>query len=240
MRKLLTLLLVLCLAGCATPQNPATTGTTQTTTTGPASGSSTTAQATTKPAAPVYVYENARENYLLPLEEYSWERQYPAEFVMLHFSSAVVNHRNDPYNMDYIRDTFVQYKVSTHYIIDREGNVECYIPENRAAWHAGKGTFLGDEKYTNKMNYYAIGIELAGMGSAEDMSIYLTEKEYNALDDSYKCFTDDQYDALKLMVADICRRNSIPMDRQHVIGHEDYSPTKNDPGQLFDWDRLLG
>ncbi len=222
------LVLVLCLCGCAGAPAATTVSTTTVPSTVPA-----------PPPEPVYVYENATENFLLPFEDYSWEREYSVEFVMLHFSSAVVEHPDDPYNMGYIRETFVQYKISTHYIIDREGNVECYIPENRAAWHAGKGTWLDDEKYTNKMNYYAIGIELAGMGSAEDMSIYMTKDEYDALPDSYKCFTDAQYDALKLLVADICQRNSLPMDRQHVIGHSDFSPHKVDPGQLFDWDRLL-
>ena len=33
--------------------------------------------------------------------------------------------------------------------------------------------------------------------------------------------------------------NNIPLDRQHVIGHEEYNPKKNDPGELFDWSRIL-
>lgn len=233
-----SLLFITMLFGCAsTNQSPSTTIPSSTTI--PTTPVPTTVPPTTLPPAPVYVYEKATENFLLPLDEYSWARQYPVEYVMLHFSSAVVNHPDDPYNMDYIRDTFVQYNVSTHYIIDREGNVECYIPEDRAAWHAGRGTWLDDEKYTNKMNYYAIGIELAGMGSAEDMSIYMSKAAYNALPDSYKCFTDQQYDALKLLVADLCGRYDLPMDREHIIGHSDFNPAKVDPGQLFDWDRLL-
>lgn len=227
LKVLWALVLVFFLCGCGAAPVTTLPATIPTTTTPP------------PPPAPVYVYKNAAENFLLPLDAYSWEREFPVEYVMLHFSSAVVNHPEDPYNMAYIRETFVQYKVSTHYIIDREGNVECYIPENRAAWHAGKGKWLDDEKYTNKMNYYAIGIELAGMGSAEDMSIYMSKDAYAALPDSYKCFTDAQYAALKLLVADICQRNNLPMDRQHVIGHSDFNPAKVDPGQLFQWDRLL-
>ena len=38
---------------------------------------------------------------------------------------------------------------------------------------------------------------------------------------------------------DICSRYGIPMDRQHVIGHEEYSSHKTDPGQLFDWSKLI-
>jgi len=77
------------------------------------------------------------------------------------------------------------------------------------------------------------------MGSMSDMAPYLTKSEYKALDQSLMGFTDAQYDALKLLVADICRRNNIPLDRQHVIGHEEYNPRKNDPGELFDWSRIL-
>ena len=111
--------------------------------------------------------------------------------------------------------------------------------EDRVAWHAGKGEWANDEKYTNKMNHYAIGIEIAAIGSQKDMGIYLTEEEYAALDDRFKGFSDAQYDALKLLVEDICARYDIPADRDHVIGHQDYSPSKNDPGELFDWSRIL-
>jgi dimethylamine--corrinoid protein Co-methyltransferase len=34
-------------------------------------------------------------------------------------------------------------------------------------------------------------------------------------------------------------RNGIPMDREHVIGHQEYSPKKSDPGELFDWSKLI-
>lgn len=193
----------------------------------------------TTPPEPVFVYEKAVEDFLLPLDEYSWERKYTPEFVMIHFTSAVTNHRNDPYNIDLIRGIFVEYNVSVHYIIERDGTVHCYVPEDRVAWHAGKGSWNDDPAYTDSMNQYAIGIELVGMGSQSDMSVYLTKEEYEALDISLPGFTDDQYESLKDLVSDICRRYNIAMDRQHIIGHEEYSPTKTDPGELFDWSRLI-
>lgn len=191
---------------------------------------------------PVVVYPWAVADYLGAQGDYrqvSWEAEFPLEYVMIHFSSAVVDHRDDPYNMEYVRQTFVDAGVSVHYIVDRDGTVYCYVPEDRRAWHAGYGTWLGDEKYTNKMNKYAIGIEVVGIGSAEDMAPFLTKKEYRALDKSLLGFTDAQYEALKLLVADVCRRNDIPLDREHVIGHEEFSPQKTDPGELFDWSRIL-
>ena len=84
---------------------------------------------------PVVVYPGAQEYYLGEITDYSWEQEFPPEFVMLHFCSAVVNHPKDPYNHEYVRQTFIDAGVSIHYLIDREGKVFCYIPENRSAWH---------------------------------------------------------------------------------------------------------
>ncbi len=193
----------------------------------------------TEPPEPIYIYKGAVKDFLLPLEEYSWDRQYEPNFVMIHFTSAVVSHRDDPYNMEYVRKIFVDYDVSIHYIVERNGTVRCYIPENRVAWHAGKGEWNNDPVYSNTMNQYAIGIELVAIGSASDMSVYMSGKEYQDLDDSLKGFTNEQYAALKLLVADLCQRHNIPMDREHVIGHEDYSPNKTDPGELFDWSQII-
>lgn len=238
---LLVLVCLLCLCACATgsemPTNPEETQPHSTTGSTEASEDPTDPPPDLEP--PVFVYEGAIEEYLLPLEDYSSEREYAPEFVMVHFTSAVVPHPEDPYNMTYVREIFVDYEVSVHYIIDRDGTVRCYIPEDRVAWHAGKGQWKDDPQYTNKMNCFAIGIEMVGMGSAADMSTYMTEKAYQALDDSLKGFTSEQYAALKLLVADLCDRYDIPMDRDHVIGHEEYSPNKTDPGELFDWEKII-
>ena len=189
---------------------------------------------------PVYVYGGAIVDTLEPIDDFSWEREYAPEFIMIHFTSAVVNYPDDPYNMAYIRQTFVDYGLSIHYIIDRDGTVYSYIPEERVAWHAGKGEYAGDEKYTNAMNKYSIGIELVGIGSQRDMAQYLTADEYVALDESVIGFTDSQYASLRELVLDISSRNDIPLDREHVIGHSDYSKTKTDPGELFDFEMILG
>lgn len=236
---LLTAAMLLSLSACQSAAVPSEPTQQSSLTTQPTTQPATTAQTTvpteTLPPEPVFVHENAVEDFLLPLEEFSWERKYAPEFVMIHFTSAVVTHPEDPHNIAYIRDIFVEYDLSIHYIIERDGTVHCYIPEDRVAWHAGAGEFAGDPKYTNNMNQYAIGIELAAMGSEEDMSGYLTKDAYRALDDALKGFTQEQYDALKILVTDLCQRYGIPMDRDHVIGHEEYSSRKTDPGELFDW-----
>ncbi|MBR7165823.1 MAG: N-acetylmuramoyl-L-alanine amidase [Clostridia bacterium] len=185
------------------------------------------------------VYADAEYDPLLPLFKYADPREEEPQFVMIHFTSAVALTPEDPYNMERIRSVFVENEVSTHYILDREGKITCYVPESLVAWHAGKGTWRDDPLYENRMNWYAIGIEIAAMGSKEDMSLYLTPEEYDGIPSSQIGFTDAQYSALSQLVSDICLRHGIPMDREHIIGHEEYSPTKNDPGELFSWDRLM-
>jgi N-acetylmuramoyl-L-alanine amidase len=193
----------------------------------------------TQATDPVLVYGGALADYLLPIEEYSWERKFDPEFIMIHFSSAVVNHLDDPHNVQFVRDAFIEYDVSTHYIIERNGTVRCYIPENRVAWHAGAGTWKDDPKYTNAMNQYAIGIEIVAIGSYDDMHMFISEEQYNSLNTNLIGCTQSQYDSLRLLIADICDRHSIPMDRDHIIGHEEYSSKKTDPGELFDWSQIV-
>lgn len=195
---------------------------------------------TTAPTEPpITVYEGAVEDFMEPIEDNSWEREHDVEFVMLHFTSYVVADREDPYNLEAIRKTYTDYGVSTHYLVDRDGTIYCYIPEDRVAWHAGEGTWGGDEKYTDKMNFYAIGIELLGIGTQEDMASYLHPEEYAALDPSIIGFTDAQYTAVQELVADLCLRYDIPADREHIIGHDEFSPDNTDPGDLLDWSRVL-
>ena len=63
---------------------------------------------------------------------------------------------------------------------------------------------------------------------------------FDRLDRSLIGYTEAQYAALMVLLPDICARYGIPYDREHIIGHEDYRPSKSDPGELFDWGRVLG
>ena len=182
----------------------------------------------------------AKEHFLEPFDDYSWVREFPVEKVVVHFTSAVVNYPEDPHNMELIRNIFVDGGLSVHYIIDRDGTVYCYMPESRAAWHAGKGTFGDDEKYTNSMNKYSVGIELVAIGSEQDMAQYLHPDEYKAIDESLIGFTDEQYASLTALIKDICQRNKIEFSRENVIGHDEYNEAKSDPGELFDLERVFG
>ena len=178
-------------------------------------------------------------NRLFP-EKFSSEREGEISFVMLHFSSNVIENKKSPYDVDKVLNIFMEYYTSPHYLIDREGVIYQCVDESRTAWHAGKGEWGNDEKYTNKMNEYSIGIEILGIGSYNDMKKYLSEKEYNSINKSDLGFTEKQYDSILELLQDIDDRyKTITFDKEHIISHEDYAPDrKTDPGELFDWQKI--
>lgn len=197
-------------------------------------------EAETTPEETDAVSPLATKDYMLPFENYSWEKENPIEYIVIHFVSDVVNSKQEPYSIEKVKNIFMQTEVSTNYIIDRDGSIICFIPEDRSAWHAGAGTYGGDERLTNKMNKYSIGIEILAIGSQTDMAAYLSPDEYNSVPKELIGFTDEQYASLKTLIEDICQRHSIEFDREHIIGHSEYNGKKSDPGELFDWSKLFG
>ncbi|MCW8952860.1 MAG: N-acetylmuramoyl-L-alanine amidase [Rhodospirillales bacterium] len=108
-------------------------------------------------------------------------------------------------------------KVSAHYVIDENGSVIRLVAEENRAWHAGVSSWRGE----SDVNGRSIGIELVNPG-----------REFG-----YRLFTEPQMESLAVLAADIVRRHAIP-DR-NVVGHSDVAPDrKEDPGELFEWDRL--
>ncbi|HEY1708795.1 MAG TPA: N-acetylmuramoyl-L-alanine amidase [Rhizomicrobium sp.] len=108
-------------------------------------------------------------------------------------------------------------KVSAHYTIGRDGCVFRHVAEERRAWHAGVSWWAGERN----VNARSIGIELVNPGH-----------EFG-----YVPFTDKQIGALIELSQGILSRHPIPPAR--VVGHSDVAPArKEDPGELFPWQRL--
>jgi AmpD protein len=119
--------------------------------------------------------------------------------------------RLDPAAHPYFRD-IAGLKVSSHYLIRRDGKVVQFVPAERRAWHAGASWWRG----RGACNDFSVGIELEG-----------TEHEP---------FTDSQYAALSALIQDLQSRFPI----RDVAAHSDVAPgRKTDPGAHFDWARLL-
>ncbi|GAA0086529.1 hypothetical protein UT300007_29690 [Clostridium sp. CTA-7] len=160
--------------------------------------------------------------------------------VVIHFISNASNNPNNPYEINDTYSILEQYGVSSNYVIDREGKIYLFVPENRVAYHAGPGKLIDYPEYENRLNHYSIGIELLAIGTREEMIPVITAEKFDLINHSLLGYTDAQYESLNVLLEDIIKRNpSIIKDRRHIIGHDEYNPgVKTDPGSLFDWTRI--
>ena len=72
--------------------------------------------------------------------------------MVIHFISNAANKPRDPYNIQDIYSIFLNNRVSTHYMIGRNGEVYRLVDDNRVAYHAGKGSLPGFPGYENRLN----------------------------------------------------------------------------------------
>lgn len=115
-------------------------------------------------------------------------------------------------------------KVSAHYGIGTTGQVHQYVGESDTAWHAGRRsrpTWRLIRPNPNP-NFYTVGIEHEGRADTPWSEAMLA--------------TGTQLAAL------VCNRWSIPVDRDHIIGHREIYALKSCPGSwvnLDDWVRRV-
>jgi len=139
------------------------------------------------------------------------ERALPINMLVLHYTGM----QDAPSAISWLADP--QSKVSTHYVVTEDGQVIHMVEEDKRAWHAGRAYWRG----ITDVNSASIGIEIVNPGH-----------EFG-----YRPFPEEQMASVIPLVADITRRYDIP--RANVVGHSDVAPArKQDPGELFEWDRL--
>jgi N-acetylmuramoyl-L-alanine amidase len=108
-------------------------------------------------------------------------------------------------------------KVSAHYVVDEDGQLVYMVREEQRAQHAGLSHWRG----ITDVNSASIGIEIVNPGH-----------EFG-----YRPFPEEQMDTVTRLVAEIVRTFGI--EPRNVVGHSDVAPArKEDPGELFDWERL--
>ncbi|NGZ02205.1 MAG: hypothetical protein CV090_04035 [Nitrospira sp. WS238] len=111
--------------------------------------------------------------------------------------------------------------VSAHYGIGKAGEIHQYVGESDTAWHAGRmvaPTWRLLKPDVNP-NWYTIGLEHEGRANEP--------------------WPDAMYDASAKLIDEICRRWSIPCDRDHIIGHREIRSDKTCPGFKVDLDQLI-
>jgi N-acetyl-anhydromuramyl-L-alanine amidase AmpD len=164
--------------------------------------------------------------------------------IVLHFSSDINAHPDDPYNIDRQIEIYRNARVSAHYLIDRDGTVYRLVDEKRAAWHAGKGVLKWEVSRTG-LNSTSVGIEMLAIGSENDMApLFMSAAKYRAFKEKHANligFSDAEYASLKKLIDDIRSRHpDISLDRHHIIGHEEWAgrARRTDPSEAFDWTKI--
>ncbi len=108
-------------------------------------------------------------------------------------------------------------KVSSHYLIGRNGKIINLVEEKNRAWHAGISNWKG----VKNLNNNSIGIELENPGH-----------EFG-----YIPFSKKQMSSLIFLCKELKKKYDIKAD--WVLGHSDISPNRKiDPGDKFDWDTI--
>ena len=113
-------------------------------------------------------------------------------------------------------------RAAANSVVGRDGQIAHMVPDSEVAWHSGNGY----------VNAHSIGIEHEG---------------YTNVDGT---LTDAEYRASARLVATLTRRYGIPVDRGHLIGHDQVPDPfhrgeyggwahHTDPGAYWDWPRFM-
>jgi len=116
----------------------------------------------------------------------------------------------NPDNHEYFK-SISNLKVSSHFLIRRDGSLFQFVSCLDRAWHAGESSW----NQINNCNDFSIGIELEGS--------------------DYDAFETKQYISLKELIQSLI--NEYPI--KDIVGHSDIAPSrKTDPGPYFEWDKI--
>ena len=133
------------------------------------------------------------------------------KFIIIHYTgmkkeSAAIKRLQDPKS-----------KVSSHYLIKRNGEIINLVPDLFEAWHAGVSSW----KHFKSLNKNSIGIEITNPGHQH----------------GYKRFSKQQIFALQKLLNILVKKYKIK--KKYILGHSDISPgRKKDPGEKFPWEIL--
>ncbi|WP_435382725.1 1,6-anhydro-N-acetylmuramyl-L-alanine amidase AmpD [Crenobacter oryzisoli] len=107
--------------------------------------------------------------------------------------------------------SIAQLRVSSHFLIRRDGELMQFVSVFDRAWHAGVSHYDGRER----CNDFSVGVELEGC--------------------DFEPFSEAQYRSLIGLTAALS--DSLPLTA--LVGHQDIAPgRKTDPGAFFDWARV--
>ena len=133
------------------------------------------------------------------------------KFIIIHYTgmkkeSVAIKRLQDPKS-----------KVSSHYLIKRNGEIINLVPDLFEAWHAGVSSW----KNFKSLNKNSIGIEITNPGHQH----------------GYKRFSKKQIFSLQKLLNILVKKYKIK--KEYILGHSDISHgRKKDPGEKFPWEML--
>lgn len=104
------------------------------------------------------------------------------------------------------------------------------------------------------INQRSIGIEIVNLGikcGDANSGLYCGSKTCKEICENtgegvningvvWEKYTEEQINSLSVLVSGIASRYNIPIDREHIIGHEEVDPgRKVDPGPAFPWEEFM-
>tara|TARA_B110000003_G_scaffold256947_1_gene274886 strand:+ start:54 stop:791 length:738 start_codon:yes stop_codon:yes gene_type:complete len=138
-------------------------------------------------------------------------KQNQIKFIIFHYTgmkkeSEAINRLIDPNS-----------KVSSHYVIKKNGEIVVLVPDAYIAWHAG----ISYWKKIKSLNKNSIGIEICNPGH----------------DINYKKFSKKQIQSIFKLSKYLI--NKYKINKKNILGHSDIAPNrKKDPGEKFPWQYL--
>ena len=105
-------------------------------------------------------------------------------------------------------------KVSSHYLIKKNGEILTLVPDLYVSWHAGVSSW----KNYKSLNRHSIGVEITNPGH-----------EFK-----YQRYTQKQISSILKLSKFLIKKYKIKP--KFILGHSDISPDrKKDPGEKFPW-----
>ncbi|XOB40212.1 MAG: N-acetylmuramoyl-L-alanine amidase [Candidatus Nealsonbacteria bacterium] len=119
----------------------------------------------------------------------------------------------DVYDMERVIEQFRMYKVTSHYLITRDGTIYQLSPDEAVAYHAGAGK-MPDGSRIDIINNFSVGIEL----------IYTKTESPN----------ETQYQSLSQLVNYLRQQYNIPLE--NILGQNEIAPERKTDPWNFDWE----
>ncbi len=185
------------------------------------------------------------------------------DIIIIHYTAGYTSEdairamRNDKLSVHYMidRNGFVISKENEGEIVSRKlFERKAFVKEDKVAQHAGcydtrekeqRTPCKGEkpkpgEKCCIDVNAMSIGIELVNLGDVCESAGNVCENKIERNGIILEEFSEEQMESLTSLVANIASRYNIPIDRDHIVGHDEVAPGyKSDPGPAFNWTRFI-